>query len=300
MVFDNRGALVDTKGANNLCSFDSYCFTATMLHKKKGPSECGPVIAKAYDFVKPIIEAEHPRTLTCFFEVFIHLIQSGLDFYTRHLCCYIGQMAQLVGKGPWGQICRLLGELDQNCLSDAIENIWRCIADLFENRLGHLHRLAIAVRLDCIKRLYAVANPRSEEVEIRQLLQKFTAVCRTPPPRVKLNLAHNLKTQQRYDEAEEIAAEVLLQLQEDEIVECIESLKIISFSQFHQGNQEAEKTIQNAISVIEDQWGKHHPWVLEFKNVLEGWLRSWGREAAANTLWQEINQLKAAFLISQV
>jgi hypothetical protein len=43
--------------------------------------------------------------------------------------------------------------------------------------------------------------------------------------------------------------------------------------------------------MIVDQWGIQHSWVLEFMNVLEGWLRGWGREEDANTLQGEIEEL---------
>jgi hypothetical protein len=36
-------------------------------------------LSKACDLVKPILRAEHPRTLACCFEVLIHLIQTGLS-----------------------------------------------------------------------------------------------------------------------------------------------------------------------------------------------------------------------------
>ena len=38
-------------------------------------------------------------------------------------------------------------------------------------------------------------------------------------------------------------------------------------------------------------WGKEHPWVLEFKTVLEGWLRSWAREDDADIIREEIGEL---------
>jgi hypothetical protein len=92
-----------------------------------------------------------------------------------------------------------------------------------------------------------------------------------------------------------IPARVLSLLQKYEIyasriVERIESLKIVSRSQFNQGKTlAAEKT--KAIQMIVDQWGIQHSWVPEFMNVLEGWLRGWGREEDANTLRGEIEAL---------
>ena len=49
--------------------------------------------------------------------------------------------------------------------------------------------------------------------------------------------------------------------------------------------------MREAIRMIVIQWGIQHFWVLEFKNVLKGWLRDWGREEDANTLRGEIEEL---------
>lgn len=43
--------------------------------------------------------------------------------------------------------------------------------------------------------------------------------------------------------------------------------------------------------MIAGAWGVEHPWVTEFMNVLDGWLRGWGREEDANTVRAEINVL---------
>jgi tetratricopeptide (TPR) repeat protein len=174
---------------------------------------------------------------------------------------------------------------------------WKCTTDTFDSELGTLSRLAVSVRLDYIKRVYGITNYLEEERLLRDLLAQFGGIPSLPTPRVMLNLAHNLNRQGRYNEAEEMALEVLSLLQEYEIyasriVERIESLKIVSRSQFNQGQTlAAEQTMREAIRMIVDQWGIQHSWVPEFMNVLEGWLRGWGREEDANTLRGEIEEL---------
>lgn len=112
-----------------------------------------------------------------------------------------------------------------------------------------------------------------------------------------LNLAHNLDRQGRHDEAEEMALEVFSLLQGHEmyagrIVERIESMKVVSRSQFNQGKTlAAERTMRDAIGIIVGQWGIQHSWVPEFMYVLEGWLRGRGRKEDANTLRREIEEL---------
>ena len=301
MIFDDHGTLLTPNGAelhNDLCNyFDSYCFTATMLMEKGLHVEFRRALSKASALVEQILRAEHPRTLACFLEVFIHLIQTGLPKVTSFLRDYIKRMsAKVTRKGhPWGQICRLLGELDSESLGQAMAQTWKCTTDIFDSELGTFSRLAVSVRLDYIKRV--ITNCLEEERLLRDLLAQFGGIPRLPTPRVMLNLAHNLNRQGRHDEAEEMALEVLSLLQEYEIyagriVERIESLKIVSRSQFNQGKTlAAEQTMQEAIRMIVDQWGIQHSWVPEFMNVLEGWLRGWDREEDANTLRGEIEEL---------
>ncbi|OIW24604.1 hypothetical protein CONLIGDRAFT_692027 [Coniochaeta ligniaria NRRL 30616] len=285
MGFDDHGNLLAPNGAkldNALCNdFDSYCFIATMLMEKGLHVEFRRALSKASALVEQLLRAEHPRTLACFFEVFIHLIQTGLPEVTSSLCVYIKRMsAKINRKGhPWGQICQLLGELDSESLDQAMAQLWKCTTDIFDSELGVFSRLAVSVRLDYMKRV--VTNHLDEERLLRDLLGQFGGIRRLPTPRVMLNLAHNLNRQGRRDEAEEMALEVLSLLQGYEIyagriVERIESLKTVSRTQFNQGETlAAEQTIREAMRMIVDQWGIQHPWVPEFMNVLEGWLRVW-------------------------
>jgi tetratricopeptide (TPR) repeat protein len=106
--------------------------------------------------------------------------------------------------------------------------------------------------------VYGITNYLKEEQLLRDLLAQFEGIPRLPTPRVMLNLAHNLNKQGRYDEAEEMALEVLSLLQEykiytKRIVKRIKSLKIVSRSQFNQGKTLAAKqTMREAIRIIID------------------------------------------------
>ncbi|CAG8982691.1 hypothetical protein HYALB_00000972 [Hymenoscyphus albidus] len=303
MILDDHGTLLTLNGSklhNGLCNdFDSYCFTATMLKEKGFYVEFRRALSKAFALVEQILRTEHPRTLACFLEVFIHLIQTKLPEVVSSLRDFIKRMSAKVTMNghPWSQICRLLGELDSESLDQAMAQCWKCITYTFDSELGTLSPLAVSVRLDYIKRVYGITNYLEEERLLRDLLAQFGGIPRLPTPRVMLNLAHNLNRQGRYDEAQEMTLNVLSLLQEYEIyakriVERIESLKIVSCSQFNQGKTlAAEQTMREAIQMIVHHWGRQHSWVSEFMNVLEGWLRGWGQEDAANTLRGEIEEL---------
>jgi hypothetical protein len=88
--------------------------------------------------------------------------------------------------------------------------------------------------------VYRNSNYLKEEQLIQDLLAQFEGTPRLSTPRVMLNLAYNLNRQGRYNEAQEMTPKVLSLLQGCEIyarriVERIESLKIVSRSQFDQG-----------------------------------------------------------------
>lgn len=129
MRLDNHGTLLNSSGAelqNDLCNdFDSYCFTATMLRERDSHKECRRALSTAFDLVAKILRAEHPRTLACFLEVCIHLIQSRLPEVAFILRNFIRSMsATVVMKGhPWGQICQLLGELELESSEQAMAQI---------------------------------------------------------------------------------------------------------------------------------------------------------------------------------
>lgn len=279
MAFDHNEILLSSDGAefrNDRCTdFDSYCFTATMLTKKGMNRESGNVLSKAIALIEDILRAEHPRTLACFFEVLIHLIQSGhhqvafmLRNFTEKLSTKIIRKESL-----WSQICRLLGELDPESLAHAMAQAWKCTIDVFDDVLGPSNRLAVSIHLDCIKR---VITDRSEEERLlrHRVAQLADTPCH-PTLRVMLNLAHNLNRQGRHDEAEEWARRVLSMLRDHEIyagrnTERIESLKALSHSQCFRGNPEAARTMREAIQITVDHMGQEHPWVLEFFECLGG------------------------------
>jgi hypothetical protein len=126
MIFDDHRTLLTPNNAklhNDLCNdFDSYYFTATMLIEKGLHVEFRRAFSKASTLVEQILRAEHPRTLACFLEVFIYLIQTGLPEVTSFLRDFIKRIsAKVTRKGHcWGQICRLLGKLDSESLDQAI------------------------------------------------------------------------------------------------------------------------------------------------------------------------------------
>ena len=303
MLLDDHGTLLNPDGTelqNDLCNdFDSYCFTATVFAERNSHEEFRHALSKASALVEKILRAEHPRTLACFLEVFIHLIQTGLPDVTLFLRDFIKRMsAKVTMEGhPWGQICQLLGELDSESLDQAMAQIWKCTVNTFESKLGTLGGLVVAIRLDYIKRVYGFMNYLEEERLLRDILAQFNGIPRIPTPRVMLNLAHNLNKQGRYDEAEKMAQDVLSLFQEYEMYagrnsERIECKKIVSRSQFNQGKAlVAEQTMREAIGMIVAQRGIQHPWVVEFMTVLEGWLRDWGREDDAKIIRREIGEL---------
>jgi hypothetical protein len=306
MKFDGRGTLITPNGAklrNDCCTeFDSYYFTATILSRKKKYHDCYIAISKASQLVEQIVRAEHPRTLACFFEVFIHLTQNGFDQVTLLLRDNISAVAiPIFQEGhPWGQILRLFCKIDPDLFRPTIERAWECITDTCDRELSSTSPLAVSIRLDYVKRVCGSTNPMREETLLRELLGTLEKpgshrLARLAIPRVMLNLARSIGRHKDNLEVEALALRAS-QMLKDEIyaekdAERIECLKILSHNQFKRGCiVDAEKNMRAAIKMIEEKMGKHHSWAYEFMNVLENWFRSWGRVTEANALWADIQE----------
>lgn len=299
MMFDENEILRSPDGTefrNDRCNdFDSYCFTATTLVQKGLKIDFLRALSKACALVKPILQTAHPRTLSCFFEVLVHLIQVGHPDVAFHILDFINQMFESIGEeeSPLGHICRLLGQVDHESFLEAMVEGWECVTNTFDRILGFSHRLAVSVRLDYVKRIM-VNDLSKEEALLRDLLSRLGITPGHSTPRVMLNLAHNLNKQCRHEEAQDTALEVLRLLDDygmyaERKTERIESLKALSLAQTNMPG--AERNWQAAIQMIVQELGHLHPWTLEFKSVLEGWLRDWGREEEANTLRREIGEI---------
>ena len=77
---------------------------------------------------------------------------------------------------PWGQIGRLLGELDSDSLEQALAQTWKCTVDTFESELGTLGGFVVAIRLDYIKRVYGFTNYPEEERLLRDIIAQFNGI----------------------------------------------------------------------------------------------------------------------------
>lgn len=248
-----------TKVLYHLCNnFDSHCYTATMLNKKGSTAEYQRAISKAYNILPQILPGEHPLTLGCFFEVFIHFIQTGLPDLTTFFLTRIRNKAGQENN-RWSQILRLLGELDVESRHLDMAAAWKHTAEIIHRTL-HGNAVAISFRLDIVKRVYGTTD--KEEPLLCKLLE---VTPRASTPQVMLNLAHDLNRQRRHNKAKKMAMDILEMLGTHEMytkrfVQRIECSRIISYSQFYQGmNLEAEQTMRETIRLIIKQWGVQHP-----------------------------------------
>ncbi|KAF4547289.1 Hypothetical protein D9617_48g089500 [Elsinoe fawcettii] len=287
MVFGNDETLLAADGVarrNDLCvTFDSLCYKATMLYESGSFGDFGCALNDAFGLLETVLKEEHPRTLTCFFEVLLLFTRSGLPEVALKLGSQIEALTDhTIHRGRlWRQVCQLLGRLDPETMTSAVERGWSCITDTFSDVLGSTHRLAISVRLDYMKRI--VVNSVQEECILRDLLAGFDGKSMPSTPRLMLNLAQNLLRQRRCSEAEDVTWKVMRMLQENEMyggrdAERVESWKTLAHSYFGQKDVlRAETTLLEALKMIETQWGRDHAWWDEFTVVLQDWRQSWNR-----------------------
>lgn len=295
---DAQGALLTEAGlkrSNKSCdSFDSYCFNATLFAQNGRGDEFRMALTKACSSVSAIIREDHPRALPCFFEVFIHLIQSGLCGVTEKLLEYVGSLYGVMGRPALVRVYQLLREVKAELLGEAMATAWRYVSDMFDCMLGQHSSLAVSIRLDYIKRVHWLEDYAEEERLLRELWKQLDCTLHPSVPRVLLNLAHNMNKQRRYDDAKSFARNVLGLTEKHEeyankSVERIESQKVIAKSYYAEGSMaEAELSQRRLIEMVESTVGRQHAWFAEFLNVLEIWLRSWGKETEADTVRREV------------
>lgn len=245
MIFDEDQILLRPDGtefSNEMCSnFDSYCFTLTM--SKDQPLFAHRLLSRAKTLVPEIIRAQHPRTLACFLEVCIHLIQAGNSRVALSLLELVQRESRriITTCHPWVHVCRLLGQVDLDTIEEALTQVWKCNVDTFGEHLGHFNRLAMAVRLDYMKRVYGITEPRIEEQLLCKLSARVSWAPRQSTPRVMLNLAHNMNRQGCYDRAKSLAQKILLFLEN----RVFENYLLLSLSPRRDKKSRAEHTSSN-------------------------------------------------------
>ena len=255
------------------------------------------MLSSVCKLVKNILKDEDPRSLDCLLEAFVILLKNNLLDVADVLRRYISAMAfEIFGmtnpEHPWLKIWTLIGSIDRNHLRAAINQSWKCTSDAFDNNIGRFNESALICYLEYIRHTF---NIFEEEIQLRHLLSNCEQGNHDVIHIINImfSMASNLSRQQRYAECEVFALRLLAQARAIQDYQgMVMGLNYVCRTQYRLGKWELAKgTALEAIELITREKGATNPLVINLKWDLTKWLREWGRDAEADRLKAEIEEL---------
>ncbi|KUJ16359.1 uncharacterized protein LY89DRAFT_782627 [Mollisia scopiformis] len=230
--------------SNALYTFHNYYSTAVRLADERSYDEFRRVLSKAFAIIGDILRIQHTRTLDCFLEVFLDMIQRGHLELVSLLVHHIHEMSKtiLLVEHPLRQICQSLAILDKDHFRQAIIESWKCTSDGFERRLGFFHSDSLDIHLYFVSATYGPNAPLEEERLLRQIHAKFVeeSWLRTPQMmRINLFSGFAMQRQRRYSEAEALGNDILLIAEDTESLMDkldaleLDALELVASSQYY-------------------------------------------------------------------
>ena len=272
------------------------CTSATLLIKQKSFTEARRVLSLACSLLRSILETEDPHTLNCLLLSFWYLKTAGLHDIIAMLQKYIYGLAVTVLPlhHPWRKICILVGSVSIEQLDACFYGGWTCMKDSLGEKLGPLHTATLDTHLNSSR---VSADPRGQEATLRMLQAKTIAELGNSKQLFMIMgpLARNLTSQQRYDEAEEVALDTLERTRAfGDPAAKINALQFLAEVRIQLGKRlEAESHYREAVWVFRNEMddGDYVVWIIRILGKLEAKMREWGWIEKADVLKIEIDGL---------
>jgi hypothetical protein len=278
---------------NALVEFYECCVTAMSLLEIGQLVKFRQMLAKAFQHLDTLIRTQHPGSIYIIIEIIIFLNRMRHPKIVELLLRYIINLSTIrwTKDHHLSYIWRLVGMLEEGCLEETVIQSWRCIVDIFENRLGIFNKTSLLYRLDFIGRVH---SPPDAEPLLQRLLAQWdereSSSSNSQAVHILNYLGFNLLDQGRFSEAEQLGLDAMSLAEKQDPVRKIDSLVLISRAQYNQNKRAlAENSLRRAIQVIVDEWGIADPLVIDDLILLEEWLREWGREEEADRVRAEID-----------
>lgn len=294
-----------------LDKFVSECWTAFELMTQKSFVEARKMLSAGFSSLRSILQYGHPDTMNYFFQCFYELTHGRfkqLGGVLDLLRDYMLKLATLVlpEHHPWRVICCSWGSMNKAELVEAVLLSMKSHANVLEQNDGRFSPLSVQSRLAYIRSRYGCNFPE-EEVILRHLLADVTADAQAAgiaPSDGMFNtmkyLARNLKLQGRYREYEDVAKELVVnarvfrQLNPGHAFQNVHlssGLTTLAMAQYQQGKEDqAETNMRESVGIVLSK-ANSWTWAIQKLNMLESWVREWGRIADADKIKEEINGL---------
>lgn len=263
------------------------------LKARGSPVEFRRVLSKAFGLVHGIIQRSHPRTLDRLFSSLLWLIHSGLIEVALLFRDYIRSLSISLTsiQHPWGRIFLLLGNLDEASLEQALIKAWQCNNDALDRGLNPFSDAGLLTRLNHIHHVYETYDGQEAEQLLWIVYDEYERASdktATQIPTIMLSLGHSMLAQGKYEETENMGLGILSRARDEPRISFnlrVDAMVLTARAQYYQRkNDLAESSMREAIRTLADIWGHACPLSTRYVNLLESWLREWGRDEDAAEL----------------
>ena len=282
--------------------FYKLCYEATDCFRTSSVVQGRRLLSKAFSLLKPLLGEEEPRLLEKLIDMMVYLKQIGYVDICAMIQNHIAELARTIlhEKPLWRRICISLCYPDPDHKELLIQS-WHSLTDAFEYVPGVGKRLShesVTSETNLYHRLYRSTEPRRVEKLLRGLIERYEWEMQKPDTTLLYlvnMLSDILHTQRRYVEKELLVEDALSRARDAGCLSraheatLTESIALVQYELWK--DDLAETSMRNAMALYADEYGEDHSVVMGCSRILEGWLRKWGRDADADQMSAEIDEL---------
>ncbi|KAH6705257.1 hypothetical protein BKA61DRAFT_698849 [Leptodontidium sp. MPI-SDFR-AT-0119] len=237
------------------------------------------VLSKAFRLIHDILQRSHPRTLDRLFLSFLWLMHNGLSDVALLLRDYIRGMATKVTStnDPWGRIFRLIGNLDERSLKEALVKAWQCNNDALDRGIGPFSDAGLLTRLNY--RDYLSHDVIEAEKFLRLMYNEYernSERAATQIPTIMLSLGYSTLAQCKYADTEKTGLEILARARDEPQITFnlqVDAMVLTALAQYHQDKMSlAESSMRGAIEALEGAGERH---VHSLRDMSTFWRVGW-------------------------
>ena len=270
--------------------FHILCELAVSNFRKGSNVDGRRLLSKLCSILPMMLREQNLRLLEIIIDTYHELTQQGFVGICAMLQDYVRKLAQsvLCERPVWQQICISISLPDPES-SEIMTRSWQCILDMTKRTTGPFSFESIRSETNLIWQTHRTDSPHQESL-LRELLTKYengTNTLNDAGVHMATYCADSLLDQGKYSEAETLLGGSLQRAQRCRCLTKMweaRSLATLAQIQYLQHKHEpAEENVRLAISLYRQEYEMDGT-VVRFYNLLEGWLREWGRYGEADEL----------------
>lgn len=300
---DSNGYLQSLqRGSVDASEFAHLCYEATKLFTRSSAAQGRRLLSKAFSLLQTLVKEEDPWLLQNLMSTMIRLKQNGHTKICAILQNYIVELATIIlrEKPLWRRICISICYSDPDH-TELLTRSWRSLTNAFADLPGvngRLIHMRVMNAAELTYRLYRSTEPERAERLLRGILAEYEQKMQMMDDTamyVIIRLADVLLALRRYTDVELLLEDVLLRAREAGLLSTTREadfMELLAQAQHRLFKYDlAEESIRKSIALYADSCVRNDPCIIGCSRDLENWLLGWGRDAEADQLSAEIDQM---------